>query len=595
MKNFNFHLNRKLWVTVVMAIALAFPALAQKITVKGTVLDEYGDPMIGATIMQKGTSNGTAADIDGNFELNVEPNATLVVSYVGYDPMDVAVNGKTQLEIVLKENATLLSETVVIGYGTVKKADATGSVAIVRPDDVDAGISTSAQDLLVGASPGVVVTTSGGDPSGNASIRIRGGSSLSASNDPLIVIDGVPQSNQSNAGGTNALTMLNPQNIESMTILKDASATAIYGSRASNGVILITTKKGASGRPQVNFAANFHVNTARKTLKMMKASEYVDLIGQYGNDRANQMLYENLVNPELGYEAGTAFNLFDTNWQKEVLRTAFSHDYSLSVGGTAGWLPYRVNASYTNNQGIIKTSSMERTTVGFNLTPKFLDDHLSIALNAQGSYVHTGNAAGVMGNAVGLAPVYPVYKNYAMAEEGMPQAYNGYFNILQTTGKPEENASENPVQLLNDQRTVGKTLNSTGNIQIDYSLHWLPELHFNLNLGYQVSKNTSKTIVDQNSIMAWRNNYKDGAGTKYDWYELQRNTNLSFFINYKKDFEAIKSNLDVTLGYDWQLFDYHGRSETLLNTLGYNMDPPVEALPFHQAQYLYHVCTRPLV
>ena len=572
MKNFNFHLNRKLWVTVVMAIALAFPALAQKITVKGTVLDEYGDPMIGATIMQKGTSNGTAADIDGNFELNVEPNATLVVSYVGYDPMDVAVNGKTQLEIVLKENATLLSETVVIGYGTVKKADATGSVAIVRPDDVDAGISTSAQDLLVGASPGVVVTTSGGDPSGNASIRIRGGSSLSASNDPLIVIDGVPQSNQSNAGGTNALTMLNPQNIESMTILKDASATAIYGSRASNGVILITTKKGASGRPQVNFAANFHVNTARKTLKMMKASEYVDLIGQYGNDRANQMLYENLVNPELGYEAGTAFNLFDTNWQKEVLRTAFSHDYSLSVGGTAGWLPYRVNASYTNNQGIIKTSSMERTTVGFNLTPKFLDDHLSIALNAQGSYVHTGNAAGVMGNAVGLAPVYPVYKNYAMAEEGMPMAYNGYFNILQTTGKPEENASENPVQLLNDQRTVGKTLNSTGNIQIDYSLHWLPELHFNLNLGYQVSKNTSKTIVDQNSIMAWRNNYKDGAGTKYDWYELQRNTNLSFFINYKKDFEAIKSNLDVTLGYDWQRFDYHGRSETLLNTLGYNMD-----------------------
>ncbi|MDE6248007.1 MAG: TonB-dependent receptor [Muribaculaceae bacterium] len=553
-----------------MVIALAFPALAQKITVTGTVLDEFGDPMIGATIMQKGTSNGTAADIDGNFELSVEPNATLVVSYVGYDPMDVAVNGQKHLEIVLKENATLLSETVVIGYGTVKKSDATGSVAIVRPDDVDAGISTSAQDLLVGASPGVVVTTSGGDPSGNANIRIRGGSSLSASNDPLIVIDGVPQSNQSNAGGTNALTMLNPQNIESMTILKDASATAIYGSRASNGVIIITTKKGSSGRPQVNFAANFHVNTARKTLKMMNSQQFVNLMEQYGSESALQQLYANPVNPEAGVTPGSAENLYDTNWQKEVLRTAFSHDYSLSVGGTVGWLPYRVNASYTNNQGIIKTSGMERATVGFNLTPKFLQDHLSVALNAQGSWVRTNNAAGVMGGAIGMAPVYPVMANYTTLNSDV-NPYNGFFNLFLGDGMPQENASENPVQLLKNQRTVGKTLNSTGNIAIDYSLHWLPELHFNLNLGYQVSKNNSTTDVDANSIMAWRSNYKDGAGTHYKWYELQRNTNLSFFINYKKQFDAIKSNLDVTLGYDWQRFDYHGRSETLINTLGYNM------------------------
>ncbi|MDE6010335.1 MAG: SusC/RagA family TonB-linked outer membrane protein, partial [Muribaculaceae bacterium] len=357
-----------------------------------------------------------------------------------------------------------------------------------------------------------------------------------------------------------------------MTILKDASATAIYGSRASNGVIIITTKKGSSGRPQVNFAANFHVNTARKTLKMMNAQEYVGLIEQYGNDRAKQMLYENPIDPTLGTEAGSPFNLYDTNWQKEVLRTAFSQDYSLSVGGTVGFLPYRVNASYTNNQGIIKTSSMERTTVGFNLTPSFLENHLKVSLNAQGSYVRTGNAAGVVGAAAGLAPVYPVYKAYQMSSNEMPMAYNGFFNILQTTGKPEENASQNPVQLLEDQKTIGKTLNSTGNIAIDYSLHWLPELHFNLNLGYQVSKNTSNTVVEPNSIMTWRGGYKDGAGTKSNWYELQRNTNLSFFINYKKDFEAIKSNLDVTLGYDWQRMDYHGRSETLFNTLGYTMD-----------------------
>ena len=571
MKNICFQLNRKLWVTMITLLVLALPGFAQKITVHGHVADELGEDLIGASIMEKGTTNGTSADIEGNFTISVAPNATLVVSYVGYDPVEVAVNGQTNLNIVMKENSTMLQETVVIGYGSVKKSDATGSVAIVTPDDVDAGISTSAQDLLVGASPGVVVTTSGGDPTGNASIRIRGGSSLSASNDPLIVIDGVPQSNQSNAGGTNALTMLNPQNIESMTILKDASATAIYGSRASNGVIIITTKKGKSGRPQVNFAANFHVNTARKTLKMMKAQEYVNIIEKYGNDRAKDMLYANPINPELGTEAGSAFNLYDTNWQKEVLRTAFSHDYSLSVGGSAGFLPYRVNASYTDNQGIVKTSSMQRATVGFNLNPKFLQDHLSVSMNAQGSWVRTGNAAGVVGAAVGMAPVYPVYKNYSMLSDEMPMAYNGFFNILQTTGNPEENASENPLQLLMDQKSIGKTLNSTGNLAIDYSLHWLPELHFNLNLGYQVSKNTSYTDMAQNSIMAWRSNYKDGAGTHYDWYELQRNTNLSFFINYKKEFDAIKSNLDVTLGYDWQRFDYHGRSETLFNTLGYTM------------------------
>ena len=571
MKNICFQLNRKLWVTMITLLVLALPGFAQKITVHGHVADELGEDLIGASVMEKGTTNGTSADLEGNFTLTVAPNATLVVSYVGYDPMEVPVNGQTQLNIVMKENSTMLAETVVIGYGSVKKSDATGSVAIVTPDDVDAGISTSAQDLLVGASPGVVVTTSGGDPTGNANIRIRGGSSLSASNDPLIVIDGVPQSNQSNAGGANALTMLNPQNIESMTILKDASATAIYGSRASNGVIIITTKKGKSGRPQVNFAANFHVNTARKTLKMMGTQEYVNLIEKYGNDRAKGFLYANPINPELGTEQGSAYNLYDTNWQKEVLRTAFSHDYSLSVGGSAGWLPYRVNASYTDNQGIIKTSSMQRATVGFNLNPKFLQDHLSVSLNAQGSWVKTGNAAGVMGGAVGMAPVYPVYAKYAKQNADMLDPYNGFFNIFLGDGMPQENASENPVQLLEDQKTIGKTLNSTGNIAIDYSLHWLPELHFNLNLGYQVSKNTSYTDVQPNSIMAWRSNYKDGAGTHYDWYELQRNTNLSFFINYKKEFEAAKSNLDVTLGYDWQRFDYHGRSETLINTLGYNM------------------------
>ena len=563
MKNFCFHLNRKFWVTMAMLLTLALPSLAQKITVTGHVADELGEDLIGATIMEKGTSNGTSADLDGNFTLNVMPNATLVVSYVGYDPMDVAVNGQTHLNIVMKQNSTVLAETVVIGYGSVKKSDATGSVAVVSPDDIDAGISTSAQDLLVGASPGVVVTSSGGDPRGGANIRIRGGSSLSASNDPLIVIDGVPQSNQSSAGGTNALTMLNPQNIESMTILKDASATAIYGSRASNGVIIITTKKGRKGRPTVNFAANFHVNTARNQLNVMDANQIVDIYRKYGNESANQTV-------DSWLKDGAPIN--NTNWQDEVLRTSFSHDYSLSVGGSAGNVPFRVNASFTDNQGIIKTSGMQRTTVGISLTPKFFNDALSINANVSGSYIKSRNNADVMGGAVGMCPLYPVYNQYKMAEGSVANMFNGYFNVTKTTGDHELNSSQNPVQLLEDVENVGSVLSSTGNLQIDYALYWVPELHFNLNLGYQVNKNTNKEITAPNSIMAWRNNYKDGAGYRGDWYKLERNTLLDFYINYKKYFEAAKSDLDVTVGYDWQRFDAHERSWSAINTLGYNMN-----------------------
>ncbi len=575
MKNICFHLNRKLWVTMAMLLTLALPSLAQKITVTGHVAYELGEDLIGATIMEKGTSNGTSADIDGNFSISVPANAVLVVSYVGYDPMDVAVNGQTHLNIVMKQNATLLQETVVIGYGSVKKSDATGSVAIVTPDDVEAGISTSAQDLLVGASPGVVVTTSGGSPTGDANIRIRGGSSLSASNNPLIVIDGVPQNDMTNGGGANAMTMLSPQDIESMTILKDASATAIYGSRASNGVIIITTKKGKSGRPVVNFSANFRVNTPRKTLDMMNAAQLTDIINEFGSDRAKAFLTsENATPGLLDADGNEVFTPFDTDWQKQVLRTTFSQDYALSVSGSAGVVPYRVNASYTNNQGIIKTSGMQRATVGFSLTPKFFNDALSITANANGTYVRVRNNADVMGTAVALAPVMPVYKNYNTVDaQGNPSAlkmFNGYYNWTKTTGEPEVNASENPVQNLMEQHNINKTFSSTGNLQIDYALYWVPELHFNLNLGYQVSKNDQRSDIADNSISRWRANYNNGAATSYDWHEIQRNTMLSFYIDYKKYFEAAKSDLDVMVGYDWQRFDYFGNSHETFDSYGYN-------------------------
>ena len=345
-----------------------------------------------------------------------------------------------------------------------------------------------------------------------------------------------------------------------MTILKDASATAIYGSRASNGVIIITTKKGTAGKPQVNFAANWHVNTARKTLDLMDGETFADVVRN------------RLGSPSSIAQLGDA----NTNWQDEVLRTSFSQDYSLSVGGTAGFLPYRVNASYTNNQGIVKTSNMQRTTVGFNLSPKFFNGKLSINANAQGGWtkVHEANRDAI-GAAINYNPTLPIKTDYPMAANSTAGkvVYNGYTNIL-ANGVPMDNAGTNPVQMIEDQDQTGKVLSSNGNLQIDYALHFLPELHFNLNLGYQVSQNKSKTEIAPNSIMAWRDGNtqkigENGAGTLYDWYELQRNTLLDFYINYRKDFAAIKSNLDVMAGYSWQKFDYHGRSHTELATLGF--------------------------
>ena len=555
MKNICFQMNRKAWLALVMVLCLSFPALAQKITVNGTVSDPAGEPLIGASVLVQGTSNGGQTDIDGNFTLSVDPNATLVVSYVGYHTKNVPVNGQTTINVVLEENSVVLGEVVAIGYGAVKKSDATGSVAVIKPDEIEAGISVSAQDMLVGASPGVVVTTDGGNPVGGATIRIRGGSSLSASNDPLIVLDGVPLSDQG-YGGTNPLTMIAPESIESMTVLKDASATAIYGSRASNGVIIITTKKGKAGKPQINFTANMHVNKARNTWDVLSGDEFRTLVSeQIGTASATSQL-------------GSA----NTNWQDEILRTTVSQDYSLSVGGQAGILPYRVSASYTNNKGILETSEMDRTTVGFNLNPKFFNGLLQINANANGSYIKNRMAdQGAIGIALNYNPTLPVYTDYKMGpSKSMTKMFNGYTTLVDAYGAPLANSPNNPVAMLKEVNNTAEVWRSYGNLQVDYALHFLPDLHLNLNLGYDVSKNERVSTTERNSPQSWRGNYMDGAGTIYNHYELQRNTLLEFYANYKKEIESIKSTIDLMAGYSWQRMDFHGREDGgLINTVGY--------------------------
>lgn len=544
-------------MTMALLLGLALPGFAQKITVHGYVDDETGEPLIGATVMEKGTSNGTATDIDGNFTLNVAPDATLVVSYVGFDPMEVAVNGRTDIKITMSQNSTMLAETVVIGYGSVKKSDATGSVAVINPSEISEGISTSAQDLLTGASPGVVVTSGGGSPEGGATIRIRGGSSLSASNDPLIVLDGVPLSNDGVQGMANPLAMISPDNIESMTVLKDASATAIYGSRASNGVIIITTKKGKGGRPQVNFSANVSVNNARRTWSVLDAGQFSNLIRSYWGE-----------NSEAAAQIGTA----NTDWQKEVLRTSVSHDYSLSVGGTAGFLPYRVSGTYTQSNGILKDSQMERVTAGINLTPEFFDGKLKVAANVKGYYIrNTFSNEGAVGAAVAFNPTVPVMSNIASGNSDFPYFYNGYTSVTTDSYNSWNiNGTVNPLAVIKDRENVSNVYRSNGNFQVDYAFHFLPELHANLNLGYDVSKSNEYNILQQNSPTSWNENIKNGAGTIYKVYELRRNTLLDFYLNYKKDFEAIESNLDVMAGYSWQRFDAHGRNNgTVYTSLGF--------------------------
>lgn len=530
---------------------------AQTITVSGVVSDPSGEPLIGASILAQGTTVGTSTNIDGEYTINVAPDATLVVSYVGYDTQNVPVDGRTSINVTMQENSVMLNEVVAIGYGTVKKSDATGSVAVIKPDEIEAGLATSVQDMLVGQTPGVVVTQAGG-PEGGGTIRIRGGSSLNASNNPLIVVDGVPLSNAGMGGLGNSLGMISPENIESMTILKDASATAIYGSRASNGVIIITTKKGKSGKPTVNFAANLYVNTARKTWKVLDANQFRSLLESRGMDAALAA-------------TGDA----NTDWQDEVLRTTVSSDYSLSVGGTASWLPYHAEISYTNNNGIIKTSKMDRVTMGFNLSPKFFDNHLSVNANVKGYYIRNNfGDAGALSNAISFDPTHPVRSNEPIVSgnSGFQYLYNGYYEV-HNNGTLNDNAALNPMGLLEQRDNHANVYRSNGNLQLDYSLHFLPDLHLNLNLGYDVMKSNLVDNWAANSSTAYKNHEHYGGAYNFDQYQFRSNTLLNFYLNYKKEVESIYSNFDVTAGYDWQRFYNDGHYTGANGNSGYRVSP----------------------
>lgn len=530
MKQVNLRIYRTI-LPLLLGLFLSVGVYAQNITVKGHVKDAMGG-VIGANVVEKGnTANGTITDLDGNFTLSVPKGATLVVSFIGYKTQEVAA--APSVMVTLEDDAELLETVVVIGYGSVKKNDLTGSVTAIKADEINRGAITSPDQMLQGKVPGLLVTPASGDPTGGATIRIRGAASLYASNDPLIVIDGVPVTSEGGAGMANPLASVNPNDIESYTVLKDASATAIYGSRASNGVIIITTKKGTGDKMKVSYNSSYSLKQNTSTLDMMTGEQYRQYITElYGAS-----------DPRLAM-MGNA----NTDWQDLIYRTAFSTDQNVSLYGNAkGVLPYRVSLGYTYDQATLKEGDNQRANLGISLSPKFFQDHLSVNVNLKGIYNRANYPnSGAVGSAIDFDPTQSPYFYDANGNIDTSKA-GGYFNWINADGSANTMASINPLSQLYDNYNVNDTWRSMGNVQLDYKIHGFEELRVNLNLGYDLARTEGTKYAQLGSILSMRN----GAQDYYENYANNNaNTLLEFYANYNKDFGI--HHLDVMAGYSWQ-------------------------------------------
>ncbi|MBO4917913.1 MAG: TonB-dependent receptor [Bacteroidales bacterium] len=512
--------------------------------VKGVVTDAMG-PVIGATVIEQGTSNGTVTGIDGDYVLNVaNANSIIEISCIGYTTLTFKAS-EVPSEVTLEEDSEFLDEVVVIGYGTVKKSDLTGSVSTVKADEINKGVITSPADLLRGKSAGVVVTSGSGMPGSGATIRIRGGSSINASNDPLIVIDGLPISNDGISGMSDPLSSINPEDIESFTVLKDASATAIYGSRASNGVIVITTKKGSktgTAMPKVAMDFTASVNTIAKYNDLLDADGIVDLIRKfYGvNSAAEQHL-------------GLNGQLYNTDWQKEIYHMAPTYDGNLSLNGRVGFLPYRISAGATSEEGTLIGSKMNRYTGSVNFSPTFFDNHLTINLNSKNTFtknVYANQSA--IGAANHYDPTKPVND---------PNGLNGFTTWFDGNGNINTMATMNPVGLLEALDDTAQAFRQISNAQFDYKVHGLEALRLNLNLGMDIATSKGTSILAKGSEASYHNTNQSGGGSHTDYDYNRLNTTLEFYADFNKTY-AEKHNVDLMAGYSWQHFYSESTSKT---------------------------------
>ena len=537
---------------LMLSLLLGNLAMAQQTVLTGKVTDKStGESLPGVSIVVKGTTNGTITNVDGDFTLGVKRGDILQFSFVGYKTQEIIAEGQKNLTIALVVENAELDEVVVIGYGTVKKSDATGAVSTVSSKDFNKGAISSPQDLMVGKSAGTVITSSGGAPGSGATIRIRGGSSMSASNDPLIIIDGFPVSNSGISGLANPLSTINPNDIETMTVLKDASATAIYGSRASNGVILITTKKGTTGKPvRIEYNGTMSVNTIPAYMDVFSGDEFRAMALDLAKKSAVGLSMNSLG--RLGKE--------NTNWQKEIYQTALSHDHNVSISGGYKNIPYRTSIGYTNQDGILKTTNMERTTLAIGADPTLFDNHLKISVNLKGSYTKQNfGDQGAVGSAVFYDPTQPVkngntkfggYYTWVNLSDVLPDG------SMDPNGSPNPIGVSNPVALLEQTDNRSTVKRSLGNVTFDYKFHFLPELRANLNLGYDYFTTTGHNNSPDNAAFTFRN----GIGRKNDYEQTGKSQLLDFYLNYVKELPSIQSKLDITGGYSWQYFYKDGWS-----------------------------------
>lgn len=522
--------------------------MAQTRTIKGEVTDaQNGEALIGATVMVEGEKGGTVTDFDGNFSLQVSSSAKKIkVSYIGY--IDKVLSISDNMKVKLESDSKALADVVVIGYGTARKSDLTGSVATVKSKDFNKGLVSSPEQLINGKVSGVQIMSNSGSASAGSTIRVRGGASLNASNDPLIVLDGVPLEQGGISGNSsNFLSMINPSDIESMTVLKDASSTAIYGSRASNGVIIITTKKGQQGAVKVNFNTTNSMQTRAQMVDMLSRDEFVNVINQFGTDNQKSLL-------------GTA----NTDWNDEVYRTAFGTDNNLSVSGSIDkWLPFRVSVGYYNQSGLVRKDNVERWTGNVVLTPSFFQDHLKLTINAKGTLNNNSfNNGGAVWAAATFNPTIPVYSGN--------DKYGGYNEALDADGYPVNAGVRNPRGLVDLYDSKSKVSRFIGSMDVDYKVHFLPDLKLHATVGADYAKGDGTIHVPVYAAQSYNKDESLG-GSDYK-YGPQKNENrlLTLYANYAKYFEDIKSNVDLTAGYDYQYWKsttplYYTKSATGTN------------------------------
>ena len=561
-------LQKKLLLLLLM---LPLGLLAQN-TLKGVVLDGSSKQTLpGVNVLVAGTTNGVTTDFDGNFTLtNIKKGDRIVFSYIGFKDETITYENQNTITITLQEDQKELKDVVVIGYGTVKKKDATGSLQSITTKDFNKGAIVSADQLLTGKAPGVRITNNGGQPDSAPNIRIRGGASLNANSSPLIVIDGIPVDNTTPAGVSNPLSLINPNDIESFTILKDASAAAIYGSRASNGVIIITTKKGSSGAPEFNYSSNVTIGKVGKKIDMMNGKQFTNFIQTYhpsltnslGIDDPSTAVIDDLSTPEVEGRI-----LSNTDWQDAIYRTSISTDHNFSAKANLyGKIPFRASVGYTRNEGLVKTNDYERLSYSLKMTPKVFSDHLKIDANAKGIFTNKNaiDEGGALGGAINMDPTKPIRDNSST------NRFGGYYQdfVLDGSGNPTNTISGqyNPVALLMQRTRPERAVRFLGNIEFDYKMHFLPELRAVVNLGLDASEAQIKERFSNNAMATYRvinsgADYVFNPGKNYEENQTMTNTTLDSYLVYTKSLNGFLTKFDIQGGYSYQNFKNDGNKE----------------------------------